>query len=44
MRSKRWKVWAWYGVLAAIVTGLFVPTMIANAALVPVPACPIHTN
>lgn len=35
--------WIWYLVLGAVITGLFAPTMVANAALVPVDgrSCPI---
>ncbi|NUM54741.1 MAG: hypothetical protein HUU46_13935 [Candidatus Hydrogenedentes bacterium] len=31
MKSRRFKNWVWYAVAAGIVTGLFVPPMIATA-------------
>ena len=41
MRNARAKRWVWYAVLAAVVVGLFAPTMFANAGeLVGTPICP----
>lgn len=31
MMKKSWNTWVWYAVLAAVVCGLFGPTMVANA-------------
>jgi len=44
MESKRVSKWVWYAVLAAVVCGLFGPTMVANAHARPRPVrarCPI---
>jgi hypothetical protein len=39
--KKRWEVWVWYAVLVAVVTGLFAPTMLANAGVreIKLPVC-----
>ncbi len=43
MRKFMTSKWVWYLLLGAVVTGLFAPTMVANAALTPVDEirCPV---
>ena len=31
MSESKWAKWVWYGVLAAVVTGLFAPVLTASA-------------
>jgi len=42
MRTIKQSTWVWYAVLAAVVCGLFAPTMVANAISEnPASRCPI---